>query len=99
MKLKKIEVIKDEIESYNDSPAELIFDDFEELIFHSNTMSHNVLGIERKFRQVHFWKGKDFLSSILFPEHGFSCGNVNADKNCSIGWKVFWFSIRRDAGK
>lgn len=31
---KEVEVIIDEIQSYEDSPAELIFDDFEELIFH-----------------------------------------------------------------
>lgn len=30
---KEVEVIIDEIQSYEDSPAELIFDDFEELIF------------------------------------------------------------------
>ena len=30
---KEVEVVIDEIESYNDSPSELIFDDFENLIF------------------------------------------------------------------
>lgn len=30
---KEVEVIIDEIQSYEDSPSELIFDDFEELIF------------------------------------------------------------------
>ena len=30
---KEVEVICDEIESYNDSPAELIYDEFENIIF------------------------------------------------------------------
>jgi Predicted Zn-dependent peptidases len=41
---KEVEVICDEIESYNDSPAELIFDDFENLVFAHHPLGHNILG-------------------------------------------------------
>ena len=41
---KEIEVICDEIESYNDSPAELIYDDFENIIFQGHPLGHNILG-------------------------------------------------------
>lgn len=41
---KEVEVICDEIESYNDSPAELIFDDFENAIFAGHPLGHNILG-------------------------------------------------------
>lgn len=34
---KEVEVVIDEIESYNDSPAELIFDEFENLIFNGTS--------------------------------------------------------------
>lgn len=39
-----MEVIIDEIQSYEDSPAELIFDDFEELIFPNHPLGRNILG-------------------------------------------------------
>lgn len=41
---KEVEVIIDEIQSYEDSPAELIFDDFEELIFPEHALGRNILG-------------------------------------------------------
>lgn len=50
---KEVEVIIDEIQSYEDSPAELIFDDFEELIYPHHPLGRNILGkpdLLRKFR-------------------------------------------------
>ncbi len=41
---KEIEVICDEIESYNDSPAELIYDEFENILFKDHPLGHNILG-------------------------------------------------------
>lgn len=41
---KEVEVICDEIESYNDSPAELIYDDFENMLFRGEALGHNILG-------------------------------------------------------
>lgn len=41
---KETEVIIDEIQSYKDNPAELIFDDFEDLIFRGHALGHNILG-------------------------------------------------------
>lgn len=41
---KEVEVICDEIESYNDSPAELIYDDFENAVFAGHPLGHNILG-------------------------------------------------------
>ena len=43
---KEVEVICDEIESYNDSPAELIYDDFESAVFAGHPLGHNILGSE-----------------------------------------------------
>ena len=50
---KEVEVIIDEIQSYEDSPAELIFDDFEELIYPDHALGRNILGkpeLLRRFR-------------------------------------------------
>ena len=41
---KEQEVIIDEINSYNDTPAELIFDEFEELMYEGHPMGRNILG-------------------------------------------------------
>ena len=37
-------VILDEIQSYEDNPSELIFDDFEDIIFKGHSLGHNILG-------------------------------------------------------
>ncbi|MDL2224024.1 insulinase family protein [Bacteroidales bacterium OttesenSCG-928-M06] len=43
---KEKEVVIDEINSYKDNPSELIFDEFENILFHGNEMGHNILGEE-----------------------------------------------------
>jgi len=43
---KEKEIILDEINSYKDSPSELIFDEFEELLFDGNPLARNILGSE-----------------------------------------------------
>jgi predicted Zn-dependent peptidase len=47
---KEIEVVCDEIESYNDTPAELIYDDFENLVFPNHPLGHNILGQAEQLR-------------------------------------------------
>jgi len=41
---KEKDIIIDEINSYNDSPSELIFDDFEALLFEGHPLARNILG-------------------------------------------------------
>lgn len=48
---KEVEVICDEIESYNDSPAELIYDEFENILFGGHPLGHNILGTAEQVRQ------------------------------------------------
>lgn len=47
---REVEVICDEIESYNDSPAELIYDEFENILFHGHPLGHNILGNAERLR-------------------------------------------------
>lgn len=47
---KEVEVICEEIESYNDSPSELIFDDFESQLFGRSPLAHNILGTAERVR-------------------------------------------------
>ncbi len=41
---KEREVVLDEMDSYLDSPADAVLDDFEDLIFHDTPLGHNILG-------------------------------------------------------
>lgn len=41
---KELEVVFDEINSYPDMPSELIFDEFENLLFEGSELGHNILG-------------------------------------------------------
>ena len=41
---KEVEVIIDEIDSYRDSPAELIFDEFEQLVYGDAPLGRDILG-------------------------------------------------------
>ncbi len=41
------EVIYDEINTYKDAPAEMIYDTFEEMIFAGSELGHNILGTKR----------------------------------------------------
>ena len=49
---KEVEVICDEIESYNDSPAELIYDDFDNIVFDGHPLGHNILGSADRVRRM-----------------------------------------------
>lgn len=48
---REVEVVVDEIESYNDSPSELIYDDFEALLFQGHPLGYNILGEAERLRQ------------------------------------------------
>ena len=63
---KEVEVICDEIESYNDSPAELIYDEFENLLFKDHPLGHNILG---KAEQLRTYKTEDFLRFVRRNYH------------------------------
>ena len=49
---KEVTVILDEIESYNDSPSELIYDDFENMIFEGSSLAMPILGTKRTLRRI-----------------------------------------------
>lgn len=43
---KEREVVRDEIDSYLDSPSEAVYDDFEDLFFAHSQLGHNILGTD-----------------------------------------------------
>ncbi len=58
---KEKDVVIDEINSYNDSPSELIFDDFEDLIFSGHSLGSNILG---NIKNIESLKRKDILRFV-----------------------------------
>ena len=55
---KEVEVVCDEIESYNDSPAELIYDEYENILFAHHPLGHAILG---EASQLHTYTTADAL--------------------------------------
>lgn len=66
---KEVEVVIDEIESYNDSPAELIFDDFERMVFNGHPLGRNILGEADRLRQFTSVDVQRFAGRHYRPEN------------------------------
>lgn len=64
---KEVEVIIDEIQSYEDSPSELIFDDFEEMIFPNHPLGRNILGNPEQLRGFRQEDVLRFVSRYYHP--------------------------------
>ena len=62
---KEREVIIDEINSYKDSPSELIFDDFEELIYDGHPIGRNILGTPESIRGFGRKQIEEFLAELF----------------------------------
>lgn len=59
---KEVDVIIDEIHSYEDTPSELIFDEFENIVFNGSSLGHNILGDEKSLQTFNTHKAVDFVS-------------------------------------
>ena len=76
---KEVEVIIDEIQSYEDTPSELIFDDFEELVFPNHPLGRNILGKPKLLRQFKSEDALRFTNRFYRPDNMvfFVQGNVD----------------------
>ena len=79
---KEVEVIIDEIQSYEDSPSELIFDDFEELLFPKHPLGRNILGKPDLLRGFKSEDALNFTSRFYKPANMvfFIQGNIDFKK-------------------
>lgn len=88
---KEKEVVLDEINSYKDTPSELIFDEFEELFFGNHALGHNILGNEKNIRRF----TSNELSSFIHNNYTTDkitisvIGNVDFDKVIKLCMKYF----------
>ena len=76
---KEREVVCDEIESYEDTPAELIFDEIENILFKGHPLGHNILGTSEQVRQYNSEDAHRFTSRYYRPDNCvfFASGNVD----------------------
>ncbi len=77
-------VVIDEIYSYEDTPSELIFDDFENLLFRGHCLGHNILGTKasvlhlgRKQCLEFYQKHYCFDNMVFFAQGNFQESELN----------------------
>ena len=78
----EVDVICDEIESYNDSPAELIYDEFENMLFQGHPLGHNILGTRERVQQFTSADAQRFTRRYYRPDNAifFVYGDVSFPK-------------------
>ena len=83
---KEVEVICDEIESYNDSPAELIYDEFENIIFRGHPLGHSILGTAERVRSFTTKDALRFTQKYYNPMNSvfFVYGDIGFDHLISL---------------
>ena len=83
---KEVEVICDEIDSYQDSPSELIFDDFENLIFAHHPLGRNILGNAERVRTFRTEDALSFTRKYYIPTRAvfFVYGDVDRKRVASL---------------
>jgi predicted Zn-dependent peptidase len=88
---KEKDVVIEEINSYLDTPSELIFDDFEELVFTNQPIGRNILGTPGSVKSFskrkisHFIKNNYNAAEIVFC----SVGNISDEKILRLFKKFF----------
>ena len=88
---KEREVIIDEINSYKDSPSELIFDDFEELIYANHPIGRNILGTPETINSFGRKDINKFLKNNYHTDQMVLCsvGKIKFDKLVRLAEKYF----------
>lgn len=88
---KEKDVVLDEINSYKDNPAEVIFDEFEELVFEGHPLAHNILGTEDTVKSFTQQMIFDFMEANYSMDKMvlFSLGDFTDDKIMKMAEKSF----------
>ena len=83
---REVEVVIDEIESYLDQPSEMIFDEFESLLFPDHPLGRNILGDAETLRKFRSADMRDFTQRLYHPERMvlYVLGNVEPEKVVSL---------------
>lgn len=66
---KEVEVICDEIDSYRDTPSDLIFDEFETLLFPEQPLGRDILGSPERLRSYTTADARRFADRYYLPQN------------------------------
>lgn len=79
---KEVEVICDEINSYEDTPSELIYDEFENLLFPGHPLGHNILGTTDSVRSFTTADALRFTRRWYRPDNAifYASGRLNSQR-------------------
>ena len=71
-------VVLEEIECYEDNPSELIFDDFEDVLFRGHSLGHNILGTPKHIKRFTTASARSFVERYYHPSNSvlFVYGNI-----------------------
>lgn len=72
-------VIIEEINSYKDSPSEQIFDEFEDILFASSSLGHNILGSSSSVTRITSQSARKFMNSYYRPDNMVLCFRGKVD--------------------
>lgn len=97
---KEVGVIVDEIRSYQDSPSELIFDDFEALLFHGTPLAGQILGTEEHLLTYGTRNAQDFACSFYNPSNAvfFVYGDLDSKRVERVASRYLSHYANRVAG-
>jgi predicted Zn-dependent peptidase len=92
---KEKDVVIEEINSYLDNPSELIFDDFEELIFAGQPIGRNILGKPESVKSFSKMMIDDFIANNYNTNEMVFCsvGNISDDKILKI-FRTYFSGIK-----
>jgi predicted Zn-dependent peptidase len=88
---KEKDVIIEEINSFRDNPGELIFDDFEEMIYMNRALGRNILGTPESVKSFTRGMLNNFIHDNYNPGEMVFCsvGNIPDDKILKLTGKYF----------
>jgi predicted Zn-dependent peptidase len=88
---KEVVIVLDEIQSYQDNPSELIYDDFEEMIFAGHPLAHNILGKTELLEKYTSDDAISFVRQQYHPEEMlfYVLGDLDFKKLIRWGEKYF----------
>ncbi len=95
---RELDVVLEEAASYRDSPADAVFDDFEDVLFAGSSLGHNILGIEDELRTLTSRHCLAYMERHFTPGNMvlFSVGNYSASRLERVARQHFSELNRRD---
>jgi predicted Zn-dependent peptidase len=96
---KEKDVVLDEINSYLDNPSELIFDDFEELVFKDLPIGRNILGSPSSVKNFTQEKIRAFMKANYDPGKMVFCSVGNIPDEKILRYFRKYFSVPVAGGK